>query len=89
MADKLVYQQVVGSLLHLAQCTRPDIGLPVSALAAYSAEPSEGHHTGVLDIVRYGSVGHDLWWQEAATGVLVRCKLCSVPGHTEEHHGLG
>jgi hypothetical protein len=24
-----------------------------------------------------------------ATGVLVRCKLCSVPGHMEEHHRFG
>jgi hypothetical protein len=34
MADKLQYQRVVGSLLHLAQCTWPDIALPVAALAA-------------------------------------------------------
>jgi hypothetical protein len=36
MADKQLYQQVLGSQLHLAQCTRPDIALPVSALAAYA-----------------------------------------------------
>jgi hypothetical protein len=36
MADWLGYQKVVGSLLHLAQCTRPDIALPVGALAAYA-----------------------------------------------------
>jgi hypothetical protein len=32
MTDKLQYQRVVGSLLHLAQCTRLDIALPVAAL---------------------------------------------------------
>jgi hypothetical protein len=31
MAHKLNYQKVIGSLLHLAQCTRPVIALPVGA----------------------------------------------------------
>jgi hypothetical protein len=53
MADKLQYQRVVGSMLHLAQCTRPDIALPVAALAAYSWAPSTQHYALLLDIMRY------------------------------------
>jgi hypothetical protein len=53
MADKLQYQRVVGSLLHLAQCTRPDIALPVAALATYSSAPSTQHYAVLLDIARY------------------------------------
>jgi hypothetical protein len=53
MADKLQCQRVVGSLLNLAQCTRPDIALPVAALAAYSSAPSTQHYAVLLDIVRY------------------------------------
>jgi hypothetical protein len=53
MADKLGYQKVIGSLLHLAQCTRPDIALPVGALAAYASAPSEAHYEAMLDVVRY------------------------------------
>jgi hypothetical protein len=53
MADKQLYQRVLGSLLHLAQCTRPDIALPVSALAAYAAAPTKEHHAALVDIVRY------------------------------------
>jgi hypothetical protein len=34
MGDKELYQSGIGSLLHLAQCTRPDIALGVGALAA-------------------------------------------------------
>jgi hypothetical protein len=34
MADIARYQSGVGSLLHLAQCVRPDIAVPVGALAA-------------------------------------------------------
>jgi hypothetical protein len=40
MTNKLRYQRVVGSLLHLAQSTRPDIVLSVAAVAAYSLAPS-------------------------------------------------
>ena len=53
MADVDVYQSVVGSLLHLAQCTRPDIALAVGALAAYCHAPTQAHHTALLDVVRY------------------------------------
>jgi hypothetical protein len=37
----------------MAQCTRPDIALPVGALAAYAAAPSERHFAALLDVVRY------------------------------------
>jgi hypothetical protein len=53
MADKQLYQQTIGSLLHLAQCTRPDIALPVGALAAYCSKPSAVHWARLLDVVRY------------------------------------
>jgi hypothetical protein len=53
MTDKLRYQRVVSSLLHLAQCTRPEIALPVAVLAAYSPAPSARHFAVLLDVVRY------------------------------------
>jgi hypothetical protein len=53
MTDKLRYQRVVGSQLHLAQCTRPDIALPIAVLAAYSSAPSARHFAVLLDVVRY------------------------------------
>jgi hypothetical protein len=52
IADKLQYLRVVGSLLHLAQCSRPDIALPDAALAACSSAPSTQHYAVLLDIVR-------------------------------------
>jgi hypothetical protein len=53
MVDKLEYQHIVGSLLHLVQCTRPDIALAVGALAAFCAAPSEVHHKALLNVVCY------------------------------------
>jgi hypothetical protein len=60
MTDKVAYQAVVGSLLHLVQCTRPDLALAVGALAAYCSAPSAAHHAALLDVVRY--VGHTASW---------------------------
>jgi hypothetical protein len=51
-ADKLGYQKVIGSLLHLSKCARPDSALPVGALAAY-ASASGAHCEAMLDVVRY------------------------------------
>jgi hypothetical protein len=53
MAELEPYQSVIGSLLHLAQCTRPDIALAVGALASYQSAPSDAHWQAALDIVRY------------------------------------
>jgi hypothetical protein len=52
MTDKLLYQRVDGSLLHLAQCAWPDIALSVAAFAAYSSAPSAQHFAVLLDVVR-------------------------------------
>jgi hypothetical protein len=77
MTDKLRYPRVVGSLLHLAQCTRPDIALSVAALAACLSEPSAQHFAVLLDVERYvgetasrgityGGKGHPLgFWCDA------------------------
>jgi hypothetical protein len=53
MADVEVYQSGIGSWLHLAQCTRPDIALAVGALATYSSTQSAAHFAAMLDIIRY------------------------------------
>jgi hypothetical protein len=77
MIDKLRYQRVVSSLLHLTQCMRPDIALSVAALEAYSSAPSAQHFAVLLDVVRYvggtasrgityGGKGHPLgFWCDA------------------------
>jgi hypothetical protein len=51
MAVQLDFQRGIGGLLHLAQCTRPDIALPVGALAAFSSAPTVAHFEAMLDVV--------------------------------------
>jgi hypothetical protein len=62
MAIQLDFQQGIGSLLHLAQCTRPDIALAIRALAAYNSAPTNAHFQAMLDVVRYvgGTAGRGI-----------------------------
>lgn len=53
MADKERYQSVLGSLLHMSQCTRPDIALAVQSLASFSSAPTQAHWEALLNVVRY------------------------------------
>ena len=41
------YMDVVGALMYLANCTRPDISFAVNLLARYSHDPTRRHWTGI------------------------------------------
>jgi hypothetical protein len=50
---KFLFQQIVGGLLYLSICTRPDIANSVRAVATHSAEPTQKHLTAAKRIMRY------------------------------------
>ena len=47
------YSQLVGSLLYLSVCTRPDISQAVGVLSRYMANPSMEHWTAAKGVLRY------------------------------------
>ena len=51
--DQQSYQSVVGSLMYLATCTRPDIAYAVGMLARFSSKPNQSHWTAVKRVLRY------------------------------------
>ena len=47
------YGQLVGSLLHLAVCTRPDIAHAVGVLSRYISAPAKSHWEAAKGVLRY------------------------------------
>lgn len=47
------YQEAVGSILYLAQCTRPDIAFAVNNVSRFNNNPGSAHWVAVKRILRY------------------------------------
>jgi hypothetical protein len=56
------YAELVGALLYLATCTRPDISYAVGVLSRFMGAPTKEHWTAALTVVRYisGTLGMGL-----------------------------
>ena len=69
--DQPLYQSVVGSLMYLATCTRPDIAYAVGMLARFSSKPNQSHWVAVKRVLRYlkGTVNYGLLYGDDS-GVL-------------------
>jgi hypothetical protein len=52
-ADTKLYNQITGSVNHLAVYTRPDISFTVSQLCQYNSNPSVIHMNAALHLLRY------------------------------------
>lgn len=53
MLDVRKYREVVGSLIYLATCTRPDLCFFVSKLSQHFAEPTDEQWATVKHVLRY------------------------------------
>ena len=53
LAAEMPYRQLVGSLLYLSVCTRPDIAHAVGALSKYLAAPTTDHWLMAKRVLRY------------------------------------
>ena len=51
--DQPLYQSVVGGLMYLATCTRPDIAFAVGMLARFSSKPNRSHWVAAKRVLRY------------------------------------
>ena len=66
--DPAQYQSMVGSLLHAARATRPDIVHAVGLVSKFNSAPTQAHLTAVKRIFRYLKGTVDIKLQNRSTG---------------------
>ncbi|KAJ9559825.1 hypothetical protein OSB04_004985 [Centaurea solstitialis] len=47
------YSRIIGSLMYLMSCTRPDLAFAVSRLSRYTSNPSSEHWKSIIRVLRY------------------------------------
>jgi len=51
--DESTYRSIIGSLMYLMLCTRPDIAYAVGALSKFSSNPKKSHMLAARHLLRY------------------------------------
>ena len=60
LGTEVPYLSVIGALIYIANCTRPDIAFSVNLLAKYSSAPTRRHWNGIKHILCYLSGTTDM-----------------------------
>ncbi|XP_036322331.1 uncharacterized mitochondrial protein AtMg00810-like [Rhagoletis pomonella] len=66
--DAVEYQSMIGELMYLAVCTRPDIMHSVCKLTQRNSDPHIEHEAGIKHILRYLAATKDLRLYYSAFG---------------------
>lgn len=66
LIDSKRYREVIGSLIYVMTCTRPDISWIVSKLSQYLSEPKEQHWITAKHVLRYlkGTMNQELCYKK-------------------------
>ena len=68
--EQQLYQSLLGSLMYLSVCTRPDLAYAVGILARFSSKPNRSHWTAAKRVLRYlkGSANHGIAFPKSESG---------------------
>ena len=51
--SQLEYSRIIGSLMYVMNCTRPDIAYSISKLSRYASNPEVDHYKAIIRVLRY------------------------------------
>ena len=68
--EQQLYQSLVGSLMYLSVCTRPDLAYTVGILARFSSKPNRSHWMVAKRVLRYlkGTANHGIVFTKSESG---------------------
>lgn len=58
--SQLEYSRIIGSLMYLSNCTRPDIAYSISKLSRYTSNPGKDHWKDMIRVLR-SSILFGVW----------------------------
>ena len=66
--DQHLFRQIVGSLMFMVVCTRPDLAMAVNQLSRFMAQPSQAHMAAARHVLRYlrGTSDFQLYYSAAS-----------------------
>ncbi|KAJ0392282.1 hypothetical protein P43SY_006190 [Pythium insidiosum] len=80
LANKTQYRELIGALLYVANATRPDISMAVSALSRYLEEPRELHWRAAVRVLRYlkGTASMGIKYKQSKSGGINMVTYCDA-----------
>lgn len=83
--SKIPYQEAIGCLMYISQCTRPDITFAVNKLSRFNANPGRKHWDAVKHLLRFlkGSKSFKLTYSQSIS----RVNYPLVTGYVDADHG--
>ena len=68
LENPTLYREIVGSLIYIMSCTRPDLSYIVTKLSQYMNKPTKAHLNYAKDVLRYlkRTVNYDLVFRKSA-----------------------
>ncbi|KAL5582165.1 hypothetical protein UlMin_014607 [Ulmus minor] len=81
VGPKVPYFSAIGSLMYLANCTRPDITFVANRLARFSSSPTRRHWNGIKHIFCYlqGTINLGLFYpNESKKGLVGYADACHL-----------
>jgi len=78
---ELEYLKIIGSLMYIMSCTRPDITFSIGMLSIFTSNPGKSHWDVVQRLMRYLTLNLDLFYSKYPA--MIECFLdaswCSEP----------
>jgi len=89
-SSKIPYQEAVGSLMYLNQCTRPDITYAISYLSRFNQNPKLTHWKSVKRVLRYlkATINYKLEFSRDQEGSMIGFCDADWAGNLEDRRSV-
>lgn len=84
------YRELIGSVMFLVQCTRPDLAYVVSSLSRFNNSPSEEHWTAAKRLLRYlkGTIDNKLIFNKDGNSEIIGYSDASWANDSEDRRSV-